>query len=71
VSVSPAEPERLVRDVLLRDGSTLRLRPPTPVDFEDIKAFYDGLSPDSRYFRFHGFGRTDIVARADAVFLSS
>jgi len=54
--------------VLLRDGSTLRLRSPTPVDFEDIKAFYfyDGLSPDSRYLRFHGFGRTDVVARADA-----
>ena len=56
----------LVRDVLLRDGSTLRLQAPTPVDFDDIKAFYDGLSSDSRYLRFHGFGRTDTVARADA-----
>jgi acetate---CoA ligase (ADP-forming) len=56
----------LIRDVLLRDGSTLRLQAPTPVDFDDIKAFYDGLSPDSRYLRFHGFGRTDAVARADA-----
>jgi acyl-CoA synthetase (NDP forming)/RimJ/RimL family protein N-acetyltransferase len=56
----------LVRDVLLRDGSTLRLQAPTPVDFEDIKAFYDGLSPESRYLRFHGFGRTDAVARAEA-----
>src|SRR5450755_4263580 len=56
----------LVRDVLLRDGSTLRLAAPTPTDFEDIKAFYDGLSPQSRYFRFHGLGRTDMVARADA-----
>ncbi|MGO9899128.1 MAG: GNAT family N-acetyltransferase [Solirubrobacteraceae bacterium] len=52
--------------MLLRDGSTLRLRSPTPNDFEDIKAFYDGLSPDSRYLRFHGFGRTDTVARANA-----
>ena len=56
----------LVRDVLLRDGSTLRLRAPTPVDFDEIKAFDDGLSPESRHFRFHGFGRTDTVARADA-----
>jgi acyl-CoA synthetase (NDP forming)/GNAT superfamily N-acetyltransferase len=56
----------LVRDVLLRDGSTLRLQSPTSVDFGDIKAFYDGLSPDSRYLRFHGFGRTDTVARANA-----
>ncbi|MGO9960639.1 MAG: GNAT family N-acetyltransferase, partial [Solirubrobacteraceae bacterium] len=56
----------LIRDVLLRDGMTLRLQAPTPADFDDIKAFYDGLSPDSRYLRFHGFGRTDIIARADA-----
>jgi acetate---CoA ligase (ADP-forming) len=56
----------LVRDVLLRDGSTLRLQTPTPEDFEDINTFYEGLSPQSRYFRFHGFGRTDTVARAAA-----
>jgi len=58
--------KRLVRDVLLRDGSTLRLQAPTPVDYDDIKAFYDGLSSESRYLRFHGFGRTDTLARADA-----
>jgi acyl-CoA synthetase (NDP forming)/ribosomal protein S18 acetylase RimI-like enzyme len=63
---SAPEPQPLVRDVLLRDGSTLRLQSPTPADFDDIKAFYDGLSPESRYLRFHGFGRTDTVARADA-----
>ena len=63
---SAPEPRPLVRDVLLRDGSTLRLQAPTPADFDDIKAFYDGLSPESRYFRFHGFGRTDTVARANA-----
>ena len=56
----------LVRDVLLRDGSTLRLQAPVPSDFGDIKAFYDGLSPESRYFRFHGYGRTDAAARAEA-----
>ncbi len=60
------EPGRLVRDVLLRDGWTLRLQTPTLVDYEDIRAFYDGLSRDSRYLRFQGFGRTDTVARADA-----
>ena len=63
---SAPEPEPLIRDVLLRDGSTLRLQAPTPVDLDDIKAFYDGLSPESRYLRFHGYGRTDTVARADA-----
>ena len=66
VVASTPEPRPLVRDVLLRDGSTLRLQSPTPVDCEAIKAFYDGLSPDSRYLRFHGFGRTDVAARADA-----
>jgi acyl-CoA synthetase (NDP forming)/RimJ/RimL family protein N-acetyltransferase len=59
-------PRLLARDVLLRDGSTLRLQAPAPPDFGDIKAFYDGLSPESRYFRFHGYGRTDGAARAEA-----
>ncbi|MGO9900620.1 MAG: GNAT family N-acetyltransferase [Solirubrobacteraceae bacterium] len=59
-------PGPLIRDVLLRDGSTLRLQTPTPVDFDDIKEFFDGLSPDSRYLRFHGYARTDFAARAAA-----
>src|ERR1039458_6862403 len=67
MSASVVQPrKRLVRDVLLRDGSTLRLQAPTPLDYDDIKAFYDGLSSESRYLRFHGFGRTDTLARADA-----
>ncbi len=61
---SEGQPQPLVRDVLLRDGSTLRLQAPTPADFGDIKAFYDGLSPESRYFRFHGYGRSDFAAHA-------
>jgi len=56
----------LVRDVLLRDGSTLRLQTPTPSDFADIKAFYDGLSDMSREFRFNGAVRTDLIAREEA-----
>src|SRR6187397_1794216 len=63
---SAREPQPLERDVLMRDGSTLRLQAPAPVEFDDIKAFYDGLSPESRYLRFLGIGRTDTVARADA-----
>lgn len=55
--------QQLLRYVILRDGSTLRLRAARPEDLGDIKAFYDGLSPESRYMRFHGFGRTDIAAR--------
>jgi acyl-CoA synthetase (NDP forming)/RimJ/RimL family protein N-acetyltransferase len=50
--------------VLLRDGSTLRLQAPGRADYEDIRAFYEQLSPQSSYFRFHGIGRADLVARA-------
>jgi acyl-CoA synthetase (NDP forming)/RimJ/RimL family protein N-acetyltransferase len=63
---SAGEFRPLVRDVLLRDGSTLRLQAPRPTDYEAIKGFFDGLSPESRYLRFHGYGRTDIAARAAA-----
>jgi acetate---CoA ligase (ADP-forming) len=63
-SASDDGPRLLARDVLLRDGSTLRLQAPVPSDFGDVKAFYDGLSPESRYLRFHGYGRTDFAARA-------
>ena len=52
----------LVRDVLLRDGSTLRLRAPGPDDLDDLKAFYGRLSPESRYLRFQGYGRDDVAA---------
>ncbi len=60
------ESGRLVRDVLLRDGSTLRLQAAAPGDFGDIKEFFDGLSPQSRYLRFHSYGRADVAARAAA-----
>jgi acyl-CoA synthetase (NDP forming)/RimJ/RimL family protein N-acetyltransferase len=53
----------LVRDVILRDGSALRLRSPAIQDEAAIKGFFDALAPESRYMRFHGAGRTDIVAR--------
>lgn len=52
----------LVRDVILRDGSVLRLRAPVPADEEAIKDFFDRLDPDSRYLRFHGHVRSDRVA---------
>ena len=41
-------------DVLLKDGSTLRLRPPRAADEAALISFFEGLSPDSRYLRFHG-----------------
>jgi acetate---CoA ligase (ADP-forming) len=44
-----------VRDVILRDGSTLRLRPPERGDAESLLAFFTALSERSVYMRFHGF----------------
>jgi len=41
-------------DVVLRDGSTLRLRPPTAEDEGALISFFEALSPESRYLRFHG-----------------
>jgi len=42
------------RDVILRDGSTLRLRSPGPDDADALVAFFSGLSARSLYLRFHG-----------------
>jgi len=42
-------------DVILRDGTTLRLRSPEAADADDLLAFFAGLSERSRFLRFHGF----------------
>ncbi|HET6172770.1 MAG TPA: bifunctional GNAT family N-acetyltransferase/acetate--CoA ligase family protein [Gaiellales bacterium] len=42
-----------VADVILRDGRTLRLRPPCREDREGLAAFLAGLSPESLHQRFH------------------
>jgi acetate---CoA ligase (ADP-forming) len=46
-----------VADVILRDGRTLRLRPPRSEDSEGLLEFLGGLSEQSLYRRFHGFPR--------------
>ena len=48
----PAEP---AVDVILRDGTTLRLRAPTGADVPGVTAFFADLSVRSRFLRFHGF----------------
>ena len=50
----------------MRDGTPLRLRAPTAGDYDAIKSFYDGLSEDSLYTRFHGWVRSEGPARSDA-----
>jgi acetyl coenzyme A synthetase (ADP forming)-like protein len=42
-------------DVILRDGSTLRLTAPAAEDADALLEFFAGLSEHSRYLRFHGF----------------
>jgi len=47
-------------DVILRDGRTLRLRPPAREDADALLAFFSGLSERSLYLRFHGFPRLSL-----------
>jgi acetyl coenzyme A synthetase (ADP forming)-like protein len=42
-------------DVILRDGTTLRLRPPVEGDVAALLEFFADLSVRSRFLRFHGF----------------
>ena len=43
-------------DVVVRDGSTVCLRPTTSDDVEGLLRFLESLSVESRYFRFFGSG---------------
>jgi acetyl coenzyme A synthetase (ADP forming)-like protein len=56
-SLKPSVAEAV--DVVLRDGGTLRLRPPSAIDGDALLAFFEDLSQASRFLRFHGFGRID------------
>jgi acetyl coenzyme A synthetase (ADP forming)-like protein len=49
-STAPAD----VVDVIVRDGATLRLRPPRRGDVAALLDFFRTLSPQSLYHRFHG-----------------
>jgi acetate---CoA ligase (ADP-forming) len=51
-------------DVILRDGSTLRLRAPAGGDAGALVAFFDRLSERSRYQRFHGHRTIDVPSVA-------
>src|SRR5918992_489973 len=53
-SVSVRTMVATARDVVLRDGTTMRLRPPGRDDADRLLAFLTQLSDESRYLRFHG-----------------
>jgi acetyl coenzyme A synthetase (ADP forming)-like protein len=46
-------------DVILRDGSTLRLLEPTGDDLDGLQTLFSGLSDRSFYLRFHGVRQVD------------
>jgi len=48
----PGTPDRREADVVLRDGSTVHVRPATKGDERDMLGFLRALSPDSRALRF-------------------
>src|SRR3954451_18328886 len=49
----------LREDVVLRDGSTLRLHATTAADEDALLRFFTALSPDARHLRFQGAVRID------------
>ena len=53
--MSTAASHAEVTDVILRDGSTLRLRAPAAEDADALVEFFSSLSEQSLYLRFHGY----------------
>ena len=53
MAAAPSE----IRDVILRNGGTLRLRSPHEADVDALVEFFGDLSQRSVYQRFHGFPR--------------
>ena len=63
-SVRPAYPAHREADIVLRDGSTIHVRPIRPEDRDAILRFFQGLTDESRYFRYFS-GRPDLERAAD------
>jgi acetyl coenzyme A synthetase (ADP forming)-like protein len=67
---SPGYPSHREADVVLRDGSTVRVRPVRRDDEGGLLQFLQGLSDDSRVLRFFTIPREDFlagIAKAEAV----
>jgi acetate---CoA ligase (ADP-forming) len=59
---APAYPGDRATDVVLRDGSTVHVRPVGPEDHDAIREFLGGISRDSIAFRFFGAANLDWAA---------
>jgi acetate---CoA ligase (ADP-forming) len=64
--VSTGYPAHREADVVLHDGSTVRLRPIRDGDEEPLRAFLEGLSDESRAFRFFS-GAVDLERAAEVL----
>src|SRR5262245_2678874 len=53
-------PSDLESDVVLRDGTTLRLRPVRPADAQEVLGLLERMSPQSLYYRFMEVPRVDL-----------
>lgn len=63
MSVSPTYPREREADVVLRDGSTVHVRPVRADDQPQIREFLEALSPESIGFRFFGAPSLTWVAK--------
>jgi acetyl coenzyme A synthetase (ADP forming)-like protein len=59
---APAYPHNRATDVVLRDGSTVHVRPVRHEDHDAIRAFLGAVSRDSIWFRFFGAANLDWAA---------
>ena len=62
--MSTAYPVHREADVALRDGSTVHIRPVRPEDRDGLLRFFQGLSDESRWFRFFT-ARVDLPRMVD------
>jgi acetyl coenzyme A synthetase (ADP forming)-like protein len=56
LTTAPPYPAEREADVVLRDGSTVRVRPVRPADEPELRAFLERMSPESRQLRFFTAG---------------
>ena len=64
--MSPTAPEHMLTDVVLADGSTVRIHPARPDDAEPLEDYFIALSPETRQLRFWtpSVDVRDVAARA-------
>src|SRR5215217_1695267 len=68
ITGAPAPETVCEADIVLRDGSTVHVRPTTAADVARLRDFLDSLSDESRWFRFFSAGANlDRAARSAAV----